>query len=274
MIALSARHLGIFLLGSAALLGASAPASAAALLLTTQTDDAAYEGAGGWLQTTYNLPLQGNTVLPQLERAVGQAKTGANIRRGLYIPTLASGIPAPVGTGVTTALTNFSPLAGGSDANFTNGAPIAFQISRLGTTISYTLGNTSWSDTKSFYADINAFQLRTRTNVGTAGTPTNSLLTSGLVFSDAVTNSQVLADNYAENGGVLINLYRGVTGDFTLSGNYTFAWTGAQPTGARLASQVKLLALPAIPEPATWAMLITGFGFVGSAMRRRHIVAA
>lgn len=29
-----------------------------------------------------------------------------------------------------------------------------------------------------------------------------------------------------------------------------------------------------IPEPATWAMLITGFGFVGVAMRRRRVAAA
>lgn len=29
---------------------------------------------------------------------------------------------------------------------------------------------------------------------------------------------------------------------------------------------------PAIPEPATWAMLITGFGLVGGAMRRRRAV--
>ncbi|MBS0504308.1 MAG: PEP-CTERM sorting domain-containing protein [Proteobacteria bacterium] len=26
----------------------------------------------------------------------------------------------------------------------------------------------------------------------------------------------------------------------------------------------------AVPEPATWAMMIAGFGFVGAAMRRRR----
>ena len=191
-------------------------------------------------------------MLPQLERAVGQVKAGSNVRSGLHVPVIGSGIPAPVGTGVTTALTNFSPLSGGSDTNFTSGTPIAFQISRIGTTVSYTVGATNWSDTKSFYADINAFQFRTRSNIGTVGT-------------------QTIADNYAANGGVLITLYRGITGDFSVGGNYTFAWTGAQPTGARLASQVKLLALPGVPEPATSAMLIAGFGFTSDADRRLRL---
>jgi hypothetical protein len=29
-----------------------------------------------------------------------------------------------------------------------------------------------------------------------------------------------------------------------------------------------------VPEPATWAMLIAGFGLVGSAMRRRRTAVA
>lgn len=29
-----------------------------------------------------------------------------------------------------------------------------------------------------------------------------------------------------------------------------------------------------IPEPATWAMLITGFGLVGATVRRRRALAA
>ena len=30
----------------------------------------------------------------------------------------------------------------------------------------------------------------------------------------------------------------------------------------------------AVPEPTTWAMMIMGFGLVGSAMRRRNAVLA
>ena len=31
---------------------------------------------------------------------------------------------------------------------------------------------------------------------------------------------------------------------------------------------------PAVPEPASWAMLIAGFGLTGAMMRRRRAVAA
>lgn len=31
---------------------------------------------------------------------------------------------------------------------------------------------------------------------------------------------------------------------------------------------------PVIPEPATWAMMIAGFGLVGAAARRRSVVSA
>jgi hypothetical protein len=32
--------------------------------------------------------------------------------------------------------------------------------------------------------------------------------------------------------------------------------------------------MPPIPEASTWAMMIAGFGLVGSAMRRRRLAAA
>ena len=60
-----------------------------------------------------------------------------------------------------------------------------------------------------------------------------------------------------------------LTGDarfvrFDLNSNYGSAWTGL--------SEVRFSG--AVPEAATWAMMIMGFGLVGSAMRRRRAVAA
>jgi len=257
----------------------ASPAAAAVTLVTVQTDDIAFEGLGGFLQTHYNLPnpVSGTTVLPPLERAVGQVKTGTNKRRGLHVPTAATGLPAPDGTGVTQALTNVGALGGGTDTNFVSGTPVAFSISRLGTTVTYSVGSDSWSQSKGYFADINGFEIRFRSNVPTIGTPTNSLAVTGLLFNDAVTVNQSLADFSATDGAVAIRLWSGIGGDFTIGGDYILSWTGSQPTGARLASQLKLLALPAepggVPEPSTWALLILGFGLTGAAMRRRVLAS-
>lgn len=47
-----------------------------------------------------------------------------------------------------------------------------------------------------------------------------------------------------------------------------FASTRVSPTG------IGIEALEAIPEPATWALMLAGFGFTGNAMRRRHVSLA
>ncbi|WP_235890262.1 PEPxxWA-CTERM sorting domain-containing protein [Sandaracinobacter neustonicus] len=43
------------------------------------------------------------------------------------------------------------------------------------------------------------------------------------------------------------------------NGTLTFTYTPGTPTG------------PVVPEPATWAMMIAGFGLVGASMRRRRV---
>jgi hypothetical protein len=272
MFAVSARQIAVSMLG-ASLVATAVPASAAAVLRTTQTNDAAFEGPGGWLQTTFGLPLVSGTALPPIERAVGQVKTGVNRRRGLHVPTSATGLPAPDGTGVTQALTNVAAV-GSSDTTFEKLSPVAFTFARVGNTISYTVGDDpTWSQTKGYFADINSFELRIRGgNVDSVG-PLHSI--NGLTFNDAITTNQLLGDFSAGDGAVLIKLWSNVQGDFSLTGNYVFDWAGTTaPGGSQLASQLKLLALPAIPEPATWAMLIAGFGLTGAAMRRRRAAIA
>ncbi|NJC07309.1 choice-of-anchor A domain-containing protein [Polymorphobacter fuscus] len=61
----------------------------------------------------------------------------------------------------------------------------------------------------------------------------------------------------------------GLIGGSVVARNYT---SGGATIGGDGRFEVADYAAGAVPEPATWAMLITGFGMVGSAMRRRRTV--
>ena len=65
------------------------------------------------------------------------------------------------------------------------------------------------------------------------------------------------------------NLDAVVNGEIDCTGFFSF--DGTHPTAAIhrvIAGRVEQIL--AVPEPATWAMLITGFGLVGVALRRRE----
>ncbi|WP_243453769.1 PEPxxWA-CTERM sorting domain-containing protein [Sandaracinobacteroides saxicola] len=52
-------------------------------------------------------------------------------------------------------------------------------------------------------------------------------------------------------------------------GNYSFSYAGNYYRYPALNSGMRLLAASAVPEPASWAMMIAGFGLVGLALRRQ-----
>ncbi len=234
--------------------------------------DVDFEGPGGYLDTTRGQPVVNGSALAPLERSVGQLRQSMQ-RRAHYLPNGITGRPiVDVGTGVTQALTNVSPAAF-STADFGNNAALPFSVTRTGNIITYTFGNDVLaSDARTSLGLVNAFEFRVRTE-GSRGA--NGITYSDLVYNDSMTTGQILAGFSASNGQTAIRLFEGVAqGDFSLAGSITQSWAaGDRPGGSALATQIKLLELSptqAIPEPSTWALMLLGFGFVGSAIRRRR----
>jgi hypothetical protein len=88
-------------------------------------------------------------------------------------------------------------------------------------------------------------------------------------------NSYANTGYVADLGGNPITLRR-LGMQFALSGTAPQnLWTENGGSISRVFFSYELGTLgPAVPEPASWAMLIAGFGLIGAAMRRRRAVAA
>lgn len=115
-------------------------------------------------------------------------------------------------------------------------------------------------------------------------------LGTGLLSLDLTTTYANAAQNInfslvrVGTGGNMINVpfvmgtdetYR-ITGLAVNAGTYLLSLTGARATGnsnsafnASYTGNIAFAATPAVPEPATWALMILGMGAVGYAMRRR-----
>jgi len=86
-----------------------------------------------------------------------------------------------------------------------------------------------------------------------------------------VLNEQIITGDGISSLGIETNAIRATFNDFLLggrllNGDLVFAHSQASITGYNPAA--------AVPEPATWAMLIAGFGMIGFAARRRPARAA
>ena len=51
---------------------------------------------------------------------------------------------------------------------------------------------------------------------------------------------------------------------------YTFTYSGTLATGGDISGPASFYTTPAVPEPATWALMLLGFTGVGVALRRRR----
>lgn len=90
-------------------------------------------------------------------------------------------------------------------------------------------------------------------------------------LADVQASGNALASyNFDRTGNSKPNmLWRPYTYQFTASGaSTTLTFTGG--SGTAFGAALDNVSVTAVPEPATWAMMIVGFGFAGFAMRRRQ----
>lgn len=151
-----------------------------------------------------------------------------------------------VNPGVTVSGQHAVPY--GSDGGYlsvgpTDGSPATLTLSGPITSISFLWGSV---DT-----------YNTLTLLGTSN-PANSGNPYAFTGIDALNP----ANGYQGNGGSVV-----VT--LTLTGADVNSITGLEFASSQNAFEVDSLNVSGVPEPATWAMMIGGFGLVGMAMRRR-----
>jgi hypothetical protein len=115
---------------------------------------------------------------------------------------------------------------------------------------------------------INSLEIQIRDTVAGSGT---------LALSDLKLNGNLLApSSFAapENGAWSYLLAFGkFSKNFTLSGNLDLTGVGTFPASAE-GNRVEFVVGNAVPEPASWAMMVAGFGIVGYQMRRRKAMAS
>jgi hypothetical protein len=110
------------------------------------------------------------------------------------------------------------------------------------------------------------------------GNPSTDFTDRGYAFYDANTlggfgSVAVSTPIYATNGRNFLGLRVGTEGNYY----YGFAYTTdnvLNSYGFENQANTGILGTTAVPEPATWALMIAGFGLVGGAMRRRRTATA
>ena len=112
--------------------------------------------------------------------------------------------------------------------------------------------------------DGGLFSVDSLFNINASTDGINSLVLTGYLNNMAVTSSTVTTQGVYGFGFPQLS---GLTGAFDRV-SFNFSTTGSSNAFDNL-TVTSVAATGAVPEPATWAMMIAGFGLVGYAMRRR-----
>jgi hypothetical protein len=240
------------LTAAAILVGAAASANAAAVFTFGSDADFNAFAAGG------NFTKTGGTTLRAGNRA-GNGDWELGIVDAGDFPTLGLG---QLAMSATNGLSQVAP-----DQGFTT------YLADGTTTLSFVLDNGASESLVSLSGGLptgaNAVFLRARTPGGDAVASLTGLSITFLSDMSTVALGDLVGGNPAQYVGIVSH---------KLAGGFTIGFDAGQfdPLGfggSNVILQTKI-GTSVVPEPATWAMLITGFGLVGAGMRRRRLAAA
>lgn len=198
----------------------------------------------------------------------------AGVLSAAIISTPAVAAPVPNGTVSVAALYNPTVNLNTSPATYTATFGNTFEVSGTGGFTSVTGLNGTMNGTLSFAA--------------AEGTTISQNLANFFVFNDGrggtynFSPTSVLTQAYSFTPGVSSSVGLYILGNvadafqsFTAtpsSLSLSFNSTGGSPYSASATLSVPPAgAVGAVPEPASWALMIVGFGMVGGAMRRRNV---
>ena len=195
------------------------------------------------------LALLGSSVPANAATFVGEL-TGTVTSRTVAGFTAANASTAiKVGDTITARFTYFRPDGPSGSAA---GAAGSFLGSMLNDRIEISLGNRSWSAPGSFYPG--------------PGGPSDPFAGMSLTLADDPGAGDLALNGYQFKIGDLgTGRYRG----FALAGAFNLASLKIQKQGERLGNSLDNAALAPVPEPASWMLMIAGFGVAGYALRRR-----
>ncbi|MEO1969825.1 MAG: FxDxF family PEP-CTERM protein [Sphingomonadaceae bacterium] len=146
-------------------------------------------------------------------------------------------IPSPATCTVTDSVCNWIVAGSTSTGSFSQSA--TFSLPQVGTTGSSITNSATKVDVSTYAGNIDFSRI---------------FLTdpNGAIYDFSLTPTGLV-----ETGSILMQ---------TIAGTYTLTVEGSANTAATYGGNITF---SAVPEPATWALMILGFGAVGFSMRRR-----
>lgn len=188
--------------------------------------------------------------------AVGRGGSVGNWNHGIYA------------NGVTV-----SPAASGGMGFVTNGQLYNWSVSFDSATskMTFNFGSSTLATTLAGN-QLDALRVWATANPATTGGPQPTVSLSNLTLTyngQTMGPTSLVADTAGQIEEYIFDP-AGLIGSWTLSGSTIFSWTGTVPNGNRMQFQVSDFTPPAVPEPATLALVGLGLGSMAFLNRRRR----